>query len=75
MTSTTASRLLTTADLAATLQCHEETVYRHVARGMPHLRLGPKLRFDLDEVIEWMRDEACRQRDHGRVGRPDDRRG
>jgi excisionase family DNA binding protein len=53
-------RIGTVHDVAALLQMSQKYVYEHAGRpgGIPTLRrLGPKLRFDLDEVERWMQQD------------------
>jgi excisionase family DNA binding protein len=57
--------LLTARQLAAELQVHEDTIYRWCRRppadgGVPCLRAGAIVRFDRDEVIQWMAEGAGR---------------
>lgn len=53
-------RIGTAADVAALLQVRVETVYAMAQRGeLPELRrIGPRLRFDLDAIEQWMREGA-----------------
>lgn len=50
----------TAKDVAAMLKVRVETVYQMAQAGeLPTLRrIGPRLRFDLDEVERWMRETA-----------------
>lgn len=50
-------RLVTAEVIATELQFSTKWVYHAVkAMGMPHYRVGRYVRFDLDEVLEWVRD-------------------
>jgi excisionase family DNA binding protein len=55
------SRLLTMQQLADRLACSERTVRRLVRRGLPLFRLGRgprgQMRFDLGEVLAWLRPD------------------
>lgn len=53
-----ALRAGTVADVAAMLAVSESTIYRMVQRGeIPTLRrIGPLVRFDLNEVERWARE-------------------
>jgi excisionase family DNA binding protein len=64
------SRLLTAEQMAAQLNVHPETIYRRARMGeLPCFRLGPVLRFDLEEVKDAMREGAVQRR----VDPPDER--
>lgn len=51
----------TAKDVAALLKVRVETVYQMAQAGeIPSLRrIGPRLRFDLDEIERWMREGAA----------------
>ena len=48
-----ATQLLTIDDLAHRLNIHRSTLYRLMDLGIPHLRIGYVLRFDLPVVMAW----------------------
>ena len=48
--------LLTTAELAAKWKVHEKTIYNYRLEGMPTVLFGRAVRFDPDEVTEWIRN-------------------
>jgi excisionase family DNA binding protein len=48
-----ATQLLTLTDLSTRLQVSSSTVYRLLDGGLPHLRIGSVLRFDLPVVMQW----------------------
>jgi hypothetical protein len=55
--------IVTAQKLAELLDCHPETLYRYCripesAGGIPRMRLGPQLRFDVDAVVGWMQARA-----------------
>lgn len=51
--------LLTVKEMAEYFKCHEQTVYDRVKEGaIPHSRVGKSIRFNLDEVIEWHRQDV-----------------
>ncbi len=53
------SNLLTVKEVAEYLNIHEQTVYDRVKEGaIPHIRIGGSVRFDLEEVIEFHRQEV-----------------
>lgn len=48
-------RLLNVRELAAFLGLHEKTIYDWTARrSVPCVRLGNRIRFDLDDVLRWL---------------------
>lgn len=53
-------RWVTTQELAAYLGFSTKWVTRRVAEGMPHARMGSRLRFQIAAVEQWLheRDEA-----------------
>ena len=57
-------KLVSTKELAEILQVHENTLYNWAReQNMPRLKLGHnRVRYDLDEVINWIkeRDEVER---------------
>ena len=46
--------LLTRAQLAAELGCHERTLARREREGMPHLRWGRKRLYDPSSIRAWV---------------------
>jgi excisionase family DNA binding protein len=49
-------KVLTIAEVAALLKVHPITVYRLTKQGkLPHFRIGRVLRFDADQLEEWLR--------------------
>ncbi len=50
--------LVTARDLAEFLGCSVRTVYRLVAQGLPHIRLGfgerAPFRFQISDVLKWL---------------------
>ena len=69
-----ARKLLSTKELAETLDVSRRTIYKLVSRGLPHQRLGPgeraRFRFSLPQVREWL--QKCAERPaHSQVGRHD----
>ncbi len=62
-----AGQALVSADrLAQVLGVHPETVYRHARAGdLPCYRMGPCLRFDLDDVLAHLQAEAVRRASNG----------
>jgi excisionase family DNA binding protein len=50
--------MLTPAELAAHLRTSERTVARMVLDGCPSMLVGHRRRFELAEVIAWIREKA-----------------
>ena len=48
-------KLLTKYELSDFLKVHFSTVDTMIKRGLPHYKLTNHYRFDLDEVLEWMK--------------------
>lgn len=46
--------LYTTAEMAKLLKLHEKTIYNMRKEGMPFKVIGKAIRFDTDEVNEWI---------------------
>jgi excisionase family DNA binding protein len=49
-------KFLTIEDLAEMLQVTRTTVYNLKSKGLPFIKLGRNIRFDQDEVIEWIKN-------------------
>ena len=50
--------MLTRKEIAEYLQVHPITVDRLVKRGMPSLKFGGSIRFDLEDVKDWAKKQA-----------------
>lgn len=51
------ARLLSINELAEYLHVSRRTIYRMLdSKGLPHLRVGYVVRFDLPTVLTWLRD-------------------
>jgi excisionase family DNA binding protein len=48
-------KFLTIEDLAEMLQVTRTTIYNLKKKGLPFIKLGRNIRFDRDEVIEWVK--------------------
>lgn len=55
LTSPTAPALLTRKALASALSCSEKHIDRLRREGLPELRVGDSPRFELVEVLRWLR--------------------
>lgn len=50
--------MLTRKEIAEYLQVHPVTVDRLVKSGMPSLKFGGSIRFDLEDVKAWAKEQA-----------------
>jgi len=48
-------KFLTIEDLAEMLQVTRTTVYNLKNKGLPFIKFGKNIRFDQDEVINWIK--------------------
>ena len=48
-------KFLTIDDVSQMLQVTRSTVYNLKKRGLPYIKLGKNIRFDQQEVIEWVK--------------------
>ena len=48
-------KMMNTKELTEYLKIHENTVYTYIKKGMPHYRIGKELRFEIEEVKEWLK--------------------
>lgn len=55
-------RLLTIEEISETLQIHKISIYRWIAGrgqdGIPHIRVGKKLRFEKEKVLEFFKNQT-----------------
>ena len=49
--------LLTTRELAGHFHCSERHIWIMRKRGLPHIRVGSLIRYDLDQVRRWLEAE------------------
>ncbi len=51
-------RLMTIEDLEEMLQCKRSWIYQKTySKELPHYKLSGLLRFDIDEIEEWLRNQ------------------
>ncbi len=50
--------LLTKKELAEVLKISEVSVNRFLAKGMPHIKVGASVRFQLNEVLNWFKERS-----------------
>ena len=48
-------KFLTVEDVAEMLQVTRTTIYNLKKQGLPFIKLGKNIRFDQEDVIEWVR--------------------
>lgn len=49
--------MLTRNELAELLKVHVNTIDRYVKKGMPVIKVTGAVRFDLDDVMAWLKGE------------------
>lgn len=52
------AKILTKHELAKEFKVHVNTIDKWRKNGMPDLKVGKSVRFDLDDVIAWFKDEG-----------------
>ncbi|MBR0456289.1 MAG: helix-turn-helix domain-containing protein [Firmicutes bacterium] len=48
-------KFLTVEDVAEMLQVTRTTIYNLKKQGLPFIKLGKNIRFDQDDVVDWVR--------------------
>jgi len=48
-------KFLTVEDVAEMLQVTRTTIYNLKKQGLPFIKLGKNIRFDEDDVVDWVR--------------------
>lgn len=51
-------KFLTIEDVADMLQVTRTTIYNLKKKGLPFIKLGKNIRFNQDEVIDWVMNNA-----------------
>lgn len=51
-------KFLTIEDVAEMLQVTRTTIYNLKKKGLPFIKLGKNIRFNQDEVVEWVMKNA-----------------
>lgn len=51
-------KFLTVEDVAEMLQVTRTTIYNLKKKGLPFIKIGKNIRFDRDEVIEWVKSNS-----------------
>ena len=50
--------MLNKKELAKELNISESMVNKLIAKGLPHIKVGSAVRFNLDEVIKWLKERG-----------------
>lgn len=50
--------LLNKKELAEKLKVAEITINRLLAKGMPRIKVGRQVRFNFDDVLEWLKNRG-----------------
>jgi excisionase family DNA binding protein len=48
---------ITTAELAEALKVSRQTLYDWRKKGLPFIKIGSRIRFDLEAVNEWINEQ------------------
>ncbi len=51
-------KFLTVEDVAEMLQVTRTTIYNLKKKGLPFIKLGKNIRFDQDEVVQWVKSNT-----------------
>ena len=51
-------KFLTVEDVAEMLQVTRTTIYNLKKKGLPFIKLGKNIRFDQEEVVEWVKSNS-----------------
>lgn len=51
-------KFLTIDDVSEMLQVTRSTVYNLKKKGLPFIKLGKNIRFDQDEVVNWVKQNS-----------------
>ena len=54
--------MFTRQELADYLKVHVRTIDNKVKDGMPSVKFGKSVRFELDDVLKWIKEEAAREK-------------
>lgn len=50
--------MLNKKELADFLDISESMVNKLIAKGMPHIKIGKIVRFELEEVLKWLKERG-----------------
>ena len=54
-------KFLTVEDVSEMLQVSRITIYNLKKKGMPFIKIGKNIRFDQQEVLDWIRENNKRE--------------
>lgn len=57
-------KFLTVEDVAEMLQVTRTTIYNLKKKGLPFIKLGKNIRFDEDQVVEWVRSNSTSETEY-----------
>jgi len=57
-------KYLTIDQVAEMLQVTRMTIYNLKQNGLPFIKMGKSIRFDKDDVIEWMNSKKVTSKEH-----------
>jgi excisionase family DNA binding protein len=60
--------LRTESEICNILSLSRTTLASLRQKGMPHLRLGNSIRYELDKVMKWLYDQSSQQKGETRNG-------
>jgi len=55
--------MLTKQELKDWLKVSIPTIDRLMKQGMPHIKIGKAVRFELDEVIKWLKEQQNNEKE------------
>jgi excisionase family DNA binding protein len=55
--------MITKKELAEELKISLPTIDRQLKLGMPHINIGKAVRFELEEVIKWLKEQGNNERE------------
>jgi excisionase family DNA binding protein len=55
--------MLTRKELAEQLKVTTRTVDRQTKNGMPHIRFGKSVRFELNDVMIWIKEQSEKEKE------------
>jgi len=55
--------MLTRQELADYLKVHVRTIDNKVKDGMPSVKFGKSVRFELDDVLKWIKEQSEKEKE------------
>lgn len=53
-------KLLNTEELALKLRVHTNSIYSWRKKGMPYIKAGRNMRYDYDDVVNWLKNKEVK---------------